>query len=185
MASPTPEDNWLDAFLSSPKADAALALLNASPAAGPDGVSYCAIFHLEDWAHLFYYFNQSWKTGVVPPARKVSRITPSPIPGKPLISNILSFDRPSELSRDTNRAYDSCSIGIVFGYQQRSPECMLVLRRGRSPFDTAIDLAFSIEQHRTEKRIMRAGFLDIMAAFDNVTYDTISTALEGPGIGGC
>lgn len=55
---------------------------------------------------------------------------------------------------------------------------------GFSCIDSEIDLASTVQQQRSQKRITGTVFLDIKGAFDIVTRKDIFTALEDIGVGG-
>lgn len=167
----------LDADIEEWEVRAVLQKINGKSAAGPDGVSNKELRNLSDGAiaSLTRYYNNCWRSGVLPRKWKEARTVLIPKPGKPPdIENL----RPISLTSCVGKVLEHVLLNRWQRYLEENelyPNTMLGFRAGLSTQDAMLLLRHEIIDRTTKRSGDTAAILglDLLGAFDNVQHSAI------------
>ncbi|XP_077553450.1 uncharacterized protein LOC144168315 [Haemaphysalis longicornis] len=162
----------------------ALQELNSRSAPGPDRVPNGALKNLDDRSivALTKYFNECWRSGVVPKEWKHSKVILIPKPGKPPSTDNL---RPISLPSCVGKVLERVLLARWQEYLENNdlyPDSMIGFRQHLCTQDAMIQLKRLIVDRDTRDSRAVMG-LDLQGAFDNVNHSAILSQVSKLNMG--
>lgn len=163
----------------------ALKLCKRRAAPGPDGVSNQSLKNLDlkFLPLLLEYFNNVWRSGVVPEEWRTSVVLPKLKSGK-TPDQAASF-RPISLTSCICKLMERIvhrRLTWLLEHHEIMPPELSGFRKGRATADAICDLTTDLEIAKSAGDTVYVVFLDVSRAFDSLPHSTILAQLQAYGV---